>query len=260
MKKRFVVFISRFVMFTGLMLCLASCGKQPAAPEPSEKTDSKVTEVIEMTEHEKELLCAVFPMEERIREGRLLDYQELALYEYREGMQYLEDKYPGYEFESLSLTPATKFDPWMTVRIQSTGTEVREVRITPESSGVNTCSDTVYNEVLGERYDAALENIFLYAGIDAKTCTEFPSPRTDIGPETEIDEILYSSLPRMTHIFVSKNGGDGELSEAVQEVVSGNHIYGNYILYFTEGGPDTIEDMEAERLSMENEAFSFFDR
>lgn len=257
MKKKITGPVSNLLMAIGLLLCLSACGdKAPAAEQPARQTgDDSVT--VEMTDHEKDLLCEIYPMEERIREGRLFDYQMTTLEAYREGMNYLEGKYPGYSFTALSLTPATKFDPWMTVRVQSVGTEVRELRVTPEGSGY-TFSDTFYNEVLREQYDAELEKLLLSSGIEAKAFTEFPSPRTEIGPGTGTEELFSRPIPRMTHIYVPGDGEKEEVSGAVREAVAQNNIYGNYILYFPDSLDESIESLESGRLDMESDAFSYF--
>lgn len=58
--------------------------------------------IYELSEKEKEWLkigCSSKADEERIEEGRLWSYERNKLEQGRAGMEYLEEKYPGYEFK-----------------------------------------------------------------------------------------------------------------------------------------------------------------
>ena len=63
MKKKITGPVSNLLMAIGLALCLSACGdKAPAAEQPARQTgDDSVT--VEMTDHEKDLLCKIYPMD-----------------------------------------------------------------------------------------------------------------------------------------------------------------------------------------------------
>ena len=121
-------------------------------------------ESMELTDQEKRLLCEIYPMEERIMEGRLFNYQKDTVTGFRAGMDYLARKYPGYDFEALSITPASKFDPWMVVRIQSGDAGIWELKVTPEKEGFS-FADTFYNALLQEKYDSTVEELLKYKAL-----------------------------------------------------------------------------------------------
>ena len=216
-------------------------------------------EIMELTEQEKRLLCEIYPMEERIMEGRLFNYQKDTLTAFRAGMDYLARKYPGYDFEALSITPASKFDPWMIVRIRSGETGIWELKVTPQGEDFS-FSDTFYNVLLREKYDSSLEEILKEAGFEVRSYTVFKTPKEETGPETTVEELLKNRLPRMTHLFIQKpedKESQDKTAETVQAALKDAGVCGNYILYFVPGGLIIDEEeLEGQRLQLESRAFS----
>ena len=216
-------------------------------------------ESMELTDQEKRLLCEIYPMEERIMEGRLYNYQKDTLTGFRAGMDYLARKYPGYDFEALSITPASKFDPWMIVRIQSGDSGIWELKVTPEKEGFS-FADTFYNVLLREKYDSRVEEMLKEAGFEMRSFTAFTAFREETGPETTVEELLEGRLPRMTHLFVQKpenQESQEETTETVQAALKDAGVYGTYILYFVPGGLFLdAEELEKQRLQMESSAFN----
>ncbi len=219
-------------------------------------------ESMELTDQEKRLLCEIYPMEERIMEGRLFNYQKDTVTGFRAGMDYLARKYPGYDFEALSITPASKFDPWMIVRIQSGDAGIWELKVTPEKEGFS-FADTFYNALMQEKYDSMVEELLKAAGFEVRSYTVFTAPQEKTGPETTVEELRESRLPRMTHLFIQKpenKEAQDETAEAVQSALKNAGVYGNYILYFVPGGLVLdAEELEKQRLQMESRAFSCHD-
>ncbi|MBQ7558482.1 MAG: hypothetical protein IJT00_10530 [Lachnospiraceae bacterium] len=239
-------------------LLLSACSGGVQATEPSIPATEETTEetaVVEMTEKEKDLFSEIWPMEERIREGRLFAYQEEALRSYRAGMDYLSEKYLGTEFETLSVSPATKFEPWMTVRIKSGDSGDWILKVDPQDGGYS-CSDDYYNVLLREKYDLRLEEMLREEGTEARTFTIFTKPLTDVGPDTGIDELFSMSgeIPHITHLFILEQGDDGMAQEALERA----GVFGAYILYFVpEGEMDLpVEGLEDQRLSMKSRTFN----
>lgn len=249
-----------------LFLLSSACGagKDTGNTGVGTSTESakESAESVAMTDQEIVLLSKIYPMEERIREGRLYDYQKDTLETYRAGMEYLSGKYPGYDFKALSITPATKPDPWMVIRIQSGDSGIWEVKVTPEDGGLS-FADTFYNDILREAYDGKAEELLKEAGLDARVFTEFTAFRENIGPQTTAEELMGMNareLPRMTHIFLAAAGDttlqDEDLGKA-EDTLRACGISGSYILYFVPSGfSGDIRELEAERLKMESAVFN----
>ena len=251
----------------GLIICvfLFGCGsaqeKEDLKGGESPRESKGIEETVDMTDEEKKLLCEIYPMEERIREGRLYDYQKDALDAFRAGMEHLSGKYPGYSFEALSITPATKFDPWMIVRIQSGDSGVWELKVTPEK-GEYSFADTFYNVPLAGDYDRLLGEMLEDSGFGIRSHTEFTALRDNVGPDTTAEEILQMGrdLPKMTHLYI-EDPGDAEKREeaakAVQTALQEAGAGGAYILYFAPWMHiGSTDELEAKRLEMESAAFN----
>ena len=248
----------------------ANQAAQAAAETTADRTESEGgndmgdQEIMNLTEQEKKLLCEIYPMEDRIMEGRLFSYQKRTVGAFRAGMNWLSAKYPEYTFEALSLAPATKFYPWMTVRIRSGNSGVRELRVTPGEEGYS-FGDTFYNELLREKYDAKVEELLREAGFTTRSFTEFTAAQEKTGPETSVEELLEmkSLLPRMTHLYIDGVSGkeeQGSTAEAVRTALKDAGVYGAYILYFVPGGLILeTEDLEKQRLQYESSVFNCYD-
>ena len=188
-----------------------------------------------MTDQEKGLLCDIYPMEERIMAGQLYGYQVEALESYRAGLRYLYTTYPGYSFETLSIAPATKFDPWMIIRIQSGDSGIWQVKVTPEQNGY-TFADTFYNVPLAAEYDRLLENVLNEAGFPVIYAnTEFTAFRTGLGPDTTAEDLMLMGrdLQKMTHIYIRDPGNAAEqhsAKEVLQTALKNAEACGAYIL------------------------------
>ena len=254
-----------FLAFLLLCILLSGCGssrqKEEVKGGESLQEREGSAETVDMTDEEKRLLCEIYPMEDRIRDGELYDYQKDTLDAFRAGMEYLSGKYPGYAFEALSVTPATKFDPWMIVRIQSGDSGIWELKVTPENGGYS-FADTFYNVPLAGDYDGLLEGLLWDAGMEIRSHTEFTAFRDNVGPGTTAEEILEMGrgLPKMTHLFIEDPGyteGREAAVEAVQAALKDAGADGAYILYFaplTDIG--SKDELEAKRLEMDSAAFT----
>lgn len=69
-----------------------------------------------ITKEQEELLCRISVNEERIRNGRLLDWQEEILNQYDYAMQYLGEKYPSYQFRIMHCEPKNKLNTCTTFK------------------------------------------------------------------------------------------------------------------------------------------------
>ncbi len=126
--------------FAVILLCiiLSSCGGKS-----HDETASKTTETtgIVPTEEELLLLAGRYAGEERIRRGDLKSYEIEAIIDLREGMAYLDEKYPGFEFMPLALGPMNVWQPLTEIRVRCDGNEDFTLKVKRESDGSRKCSD-----------------------------------------------------------------------------------------------------------------------
>ena len=89
-------------------------------------------EKIELTEMEEKILCELYIDEDRIREGKLFEYQKECLEQLRFAVNYLKEKYPDVEFEILTINPKSKLNMITRVTFKETGTTDRQYALVVE--------------------------------------------------------------------------------------------------------------------------------
>ena len=203
---------------------------------------------MELTEREIELLCAVYPCEDLIREGRLLPNQQQALELLRAGSAWLAARYPEEEIRILSFTPGNQFAPWAELRFCcGEGETVYTVVMEPEEDGCR-CADTLCTARIRPAYDALVEQTLQRAGFPALSLTVFPNPAGKEFPTDGSVEALLLLAPRLkrnTRLFLpaayDREGLREELHAALREA----GLYGSYGVAFA----DPIEGQDAARLN-----------
>ena len=261
----------RVLICIAAALIIAGCGGSSEADGKTRETTAEQTasaeeedtvEQITMTEKEQELLAAVYPNEEMIREGQLFEYQEEALNELRAGEEYITSKYPEQSFEIRSITPADKFYPWMTIVMKEGAFGECKVTVTPAEEGY-TFTEDLYGKVLGGAYDKAIGKILAEGGLQAVSFTKFTSPMgEEVGPATTPEELiaLKKSLPRNTHLFMADESDRDAAAEKARQILLDAGVYGAYTLYFV---PDILSEnvtmLEEARTAYEHRTFNCFD-
>lgn len=119
-----------FVVSFFLAMLLIGCrqGERPANNAEVEEEMEK----IELTEMEEKILCELYIDEDRIREGKLFEYQKECLEQLRFVVNYLKEKYPDVEFEILTINPKSKLNMITRVTFKETGTTDRQYALVVE--------------------------------------------------------------------------------------------------------------------------------
>ena len=213
------------------------------------KEDVEPMDVTTMSDREKEILGRVYADKKQITEGKLFSHQKEALRQLRAGLDYLERKYPGYEFNILSFAPANKFTPWAVFQFQNQPSEECVMTITPQN-GDFVCADNYYSVLLREKYDDELQKILAHNGFEVVTYTLFPTPMgEEIGENTSTDTLISmgTSLTRNTNLYLFANQESETTAQALQAALSANGIYGFYSLYFVSESRKDVAFLEEHR-------------
>ena len=214
-----------------------------------------------MTETEKKLLIDVFGDEKRIEEGNLFSYQRHALEQLRAGEDYLESRYPEYEFQLESLNPANKFRPWAELQIKTGDSPSCLVKIIPRDNGQKfDCEDNFYGFIIRESYDERIGQILAKEECPAQSFTYFLSTAGEgLNPKATVEELIaYNpNLSRETALYTDQSVPDPELAKRMQKALTDAGMYGTYWLYFA--GQESEKDimaLEKSKNSWESIVFS----
>ncbi|MEI3518510.1 MAG: hypothetical protein V8R14_03475 [Clostridia bacterium] len=90
--------------------------------------------------------------EERIRSGKLYDWQKQVLHQYDFAMDYLKRKYPSYTFHLNSCTPKGRDNSWSTFWFCADGyTKTYDLYLYSDEDGNYSCEDNFYGEFLQDK-------------------------------------------------------------------------------------------------------------
>ena len=216
---------------------------------------------IELNEKEIELLCENFVDEDRIREGYLSHYQQVALKELRGGISYIRKKYPELVYEIIHFAPATRLTGQGIIEIRLKGDELNtyKVFVIYDNTGEFNLSDTIYGAVLRDEYDHFITDMLGKIGIEAKAYTEFVTPvGTEVNAMTSIEEIISrgSDNVRYTDLFIEDTSDREKIYEEARRALTDKAIAAIYELSFVSGvmGQDII-DLEKQRSRLDSISF-----
>ena len=215
-----------------------------------------------MTEEEILLLSAVYDNEAQLREGKLYDHQKVALEYLREGLSYLDKKYPGYDLEVLSFSPATKFTSWAQFLIRGEGELTYTLTVEKADEGF-VCLDNCYGKWLREAYDAYVMQVLQNSGVTLCAYTIFTVPMgVDIGAETTVAEFLAHTprINRQTRLYLQNPEDPEGETQKIRNVLKEAGLYGHYFLYAVPSDQyGDVEQMEKSRKNWESIAFNCYD-
>lgn len=236
---------------------------QDEATQDSGVTDSEEKEemeegIAEMMDEEKEFLCSIYSGEKRIRRGELFSYQEETLEQYRFAKEYLNEKYPGYNFDFFCFLPANSMNGPVT-RVDFMG-ENKETEYGASSmiiegeDGSYSATDDFYRYLLRPGYDEALTEKLHSAGIEE--CITYTRFFGLLGPEVDgtmtVEELFAHGtdmgMKRDTWIFIDMEGGENQetekLKEQIETVLRDVNQYGAHTIYFIPGILDECSSSE----------------
>ena len=215
-----------------------------------------------MTEEEILLLGAAYGDVERLREGKLYDYQKEALEYLRKGLTYLEEKYPGYDPQILTFSPATKFTPWAQFLIKGEGEQDYTLTV-EKKDGSFVCLDDCYGRWLREDYDTHVMTVLRNSGFTLCAYTTFTVPMgMDIDADTTVEEfVAYTpKINRQTRLYLQAPADPEASAQQIRDALKEAGLYGHYFLYAVPAGQyGDVAQMEQNRKSWESVSFNCYD-
>lgn len=121
---------------------------------------------VQMTDEEKEMLCMAYVDDEKIMNGELYDFQKEALKQFRMAKEYLQKKYPGYEYDFFYFSPSDAYNNVSRIEFFVEGTDTPftvKIRVKSDSYEI---SDNFFEYALGSEYNEMITEMFSEAGLN----------------------------------------------------------------------------------------------
>lgn len=199
---------------------------------------------IVLTEAEERILCELYTNEDRIREGKLYDYQLECLKQIRTAMDYLNSKYPNKNFEIVTCNPKNEENTMTTMLFCEGGNreELYDLHITEDGEEYRV-ADNYYKVLIREGYDTEVENLLQAAGFEkCIVYTTFSEVHGEsVNGQLTAEEIfsLGNQLGRSTDIFIDYDSEKSDLLvEELKQIMESHNLYGGYIVYIKSGIAD----------------------
>lgn len=245
-----------------LVLLLTACDRRSDPATEMERMEEFDVEELVMTEEEILLLGAVYGNEAQLREGKLYDYQKVALEYLRKGLAYLDEKYPGYAPEILTFSPATKFTPWAQFLIRGEGELTYTLTVEKKDEGF-VCLDNCYGRWIREAYDAHVMTVLRDSGFMLCAYTSFTDLMgMDIGAGTTVTEFVEYTpkINRQTRLYLRATDNPEEDAQKIRQILKEAGLYGHYFLYTVPAEQyGEVSQMEQLRKSWDSIAFNCYD-
>ncbi|MBE5954360.1 MAG: hypothetical protein E7257_09495 [Lachnospiraceae bacterium] len=230
------------ILIMAMIFLLAGCSNNESNDEANSGYNHG-DEIVEMSDEEVELLCSIYVNEDGIREGKLHDYQQQALEEFRMAKSYLQEKYPGYVYNFYLLSPSDRFDETTEIEFaidESNGYYTVRVELV---DGEYVITDNFFGYVLEPAFDDMLEKKLREAGLSSfgvyTNLSGFVG--RDIDAETTAEELLVSGdeIKKDITVWVDMLNTDEtenqRIAALVENTVRELKIYGGHRVYFDEG-------------------------
>ena len=192
---------------------------------------------VPMTEEEKDLLCTVFStqlQQQYIREGKLLEDQELTLRQMRAVVEWLQKKYPSHSFRLTAIEWKTPLKATIDYAFTADGGETVYYVTTPGMASAE-FKESFYAALLAEPCAERMERLLAERGlplVGAKI--DFQGLAGDEVTElTSAEELLAmgEQVFRRTTVFLS---GDEAVVRDAQDAVETLGLVGGYWLFASE--------------------------
>lgn len=231
--------------FAVVMLFLGGCAGHKDSSQQEEK--DYADEDYEMTDEEKQFLKDIYIDEERIEEGMLYSYQKKMLMHYRFALQYLNEKYPSYDFKIESGSPIDKVNARATFHFSEENVDDWFSLYLYEEEEL-TCMDNFYGYLIREAYDDYIYNkcidsvpalLGTYSNIECARGIEYDESLT-------IEEIINKDKPLSpwspaTWIYL--DGGRipedewEQTGEILEKTIKDLGVYGGFIVAYCNEAP-----------------------
>ena len=234
----------RYICSLIVVLLLTGC----ASGNTNMSGDSPAEEErVEMTEEEKALLKRVFLGEERIEEGELFGYQKTFLNHSRTAKEYLNRKYPSYDFIILDGENITKdrrmakfffyerdkFDDALTYNELF----IVDVFVDVEDSAkVVNIEDTFFCEIVKDDFEDFFESLLLEEGIRIRDVTiRFSNALGEqYGESVTVEDILSMKISTMVFFSLCAEDIEGEdyegATKRIEQLIFEKKIHGGFMI------------------------------
>lgn len=234
--KKYILFLLTICISITLVGCIG-ISKNKSLKEKDEDT------IIDMTKEEETLLCSIYVNEDRIKEGKLYDYQLDALMQFRNANEYLEDKYPSYDFKYFAYHPSNKSNDTSILEFTVDDTENYFIVEIEEKNDEYIITDNLYAYILRPLFDdmltdklenAGLTDFYVYTKMSGKFGEELDENAT-------IEDILSfeTDMKRDIDIYIDMSPYDEDKKQEIANIVEKElrdlNNYGACIIYFEDG-------------------------
>ncbi|WP_455718814.1 hypothetical protein [Anaerosporobacter sp.] len=242
MKKGIKLLLATIIIVTGLSL--SACKDM--------KNDEEKEEITAMTDEQRDLLIEMSFNEERVKEGKLSDWQIEVLRQFDSAKEYLERKYPSHTFKIIRGESNDIFHDFTEfIFIADDDDEWYDMRIDIEkkdSGNAYTIIDNYYGVLLKEKYEEELLKV-LQEG--CKQCVAIQVNMSSMREEEineifDVNRIINESfrIKNDTEIFVNgkEEKDPSSLIKHVQDIIKEKKIYGSYSIYVLSDIPTDCVD------------------
>ena len=217
--------------------------------EGENKMSNERESVVSLTPEQEELLRSMSVDEQRIKEGKLYNWQKEVLKQREVVLEYLNRKYPSHTFEIVSCSPQNQTHSDSEFWYKADGNDrIFEMYLETDEKGY-ICQDNFYGFLLKKSYE---ETLFSILKKDVPECVTVVSQISSL-KGLEYDETLtaqkilesHEKLTNLTTILAKGEQGKAEeIVGKIEDVIQKNQIYGGYVLGVLKVVPDTLENSE----------------
>lgn len=208
-------------------------------------------ETMDMTEEQMELLCRISVNEEKVREGRLYDWQIEILNQYEFAMEYLNEKYPSYSFKIINCEPKNKLNSYtnFTITEETAPEDYYSLYINVEeetSENVYEASDNYYGVLKEEEF---AEKLLALIQQDFPECsavkTSMPYVQgKEYGENLDLDLVLSGEIELSQDTTIRMECGEmteteyEEKTSELEHFIKDRGIAGSFQVKFVENGEE----------------------
>lgn len=250
--------MKRALVLLGLCLLCTGCGKVQNESgymennyEGEEGAKEEMTK--ELTAEQEELLCAISVNKEKVKEGRLYDWQIEVVNQFDYAMAYLEEKYPSYSFKMVNCEPQNKMNSYTIFSfVEETNSEEYYdlyLYVSEDEPFVYEAKDNFYGDIKEEELaDAFLKLMQVEYPKCVKVKSNIPYVQgKEFDEKLDVNQVLTGELKMSqdTTIYLQGKASDeveykAEV-ESIKAFLSQRGIAGNYKVVFVEVADGTTE-------------------
>lgn len=231
------------ILLIGILGCTAGCASSSRLGYQADDG----TADIKLSQDKEDFLIGISMDEERIRSGKLYDWQKEVLHQYDFAMDYLKRKYPSYTFHLNSCTPKGRDNSWSTFWFCADGyTKTYDLYLYSDEDGNYSCEDNFYGEFLQDRFDEALLQLL---SEDVPECTKVVSAFHTVQGEKYGESFSERSLlngedklQNSTDIYAVSDSEihAQRIADDIERLIRTKKIYGSFYIEILSSNPEDI--------------------